>query len=227
MNQYLAKQFSGTLVQSQIDATQAEYAKADSMLSYWHDLTIDTADENDLVSIGYLVGYPWPTAPTGTLDANAFKFGASGSYPTVSTIGLSTIGSLVGGILTSSLPSVNNKVPITVYRQLLKAIAFAKWNGLSYETIDAIAASFGTLNYSYTSFAANKFTFGTSASYPTFNTTTSLGYGRLQSTNAGYFPDSDIYITYLTPITSANIWVCQETFNAITTSPRVFVSNGV
>jgi len=226
-NQYLAKQFSGELAQDVINTVQSEYEKSDSMLQYWHDLSIDSSDEVDITSIGYLVGFNWPTAPTGTLDSNAFRVGGSATYPTSSGIGLSGIGLDTGGLLSSSLPSINNKVPIAVYRQLLKAIAYAKTHGLSMSTIDLIASSFGTLNYSYTSFMSSLFTLGSSASYPTSNTTTSLNYGRLQSVSPSYFPDSDIHIVYLTPITSANLWVCQEIFNSLTTSPKIFVSNGV
>jgi hypothetical protein len=231
-NQYLAKQFSGELAQDVINQVQIEYEKSNPLTDYWDALSIQTASDDDLNSIGYIVGYPWPTAPGGTLDSNSFRLSSSAAYPEMSSIGLSGVGLMTGGILSSALPSPNNKVPNTIYRQLLTAIAYAKWHGLSWTTVDAIAASFGTLNYTYINNSYYQFTLGAAATYPLIDTIhgiSGIGLstgGRFSSTNPSYYPDSDIRIAYITPITAANLWICQQIFSAICTAPKVTAQNG-
>jgi hypothetical protein len=232
MNQYLAKQFSGELAQDTINTIQTEYQKSQPLINYWTGLSIATASDTDLDSIGYIVGYPWPTAPGGTLDSNSFRLSSASAYPEASTIGLSGISTMTGGILSSALPSPNNKVPNTIYRQLLVAIAYAKWHGLSWTTIDAIASSFGSLDYIYINSSYYQFTLGDASLYPETDTVHGLSGigistgGRLGSVNPSYYPDSDITIAYTTPITAANLWICQQIFAAICTAPKVTAQNG-
>lgn len=232
MNEYLAAQFSGELVQDTINTIQSQYELSQPILDYWESLSIEAASDDDLTSIGYIVGVPWPTAPDGTLDSNSFRLGEASSYPTFSIIGLSGVGLLSGGLLSSALPSPNNKVPSPVYRKILLAIAYAKWHGLSWTTIDAIASSFGTTDYVYRNSSYNQFTLGTSATYPIIDNAKGLSGvgmsigGRFQSIHPDWYPVSDITIAFITPLSNANLWICQQIFQSICTAPQVFILNG-
>lgn len=233
-NQYLAKQFSGQLVQDVINQVQIEFEKSLPLSSYWNTMSIENADNATLDAIGYLVGIDWPTSPTGALGDTAFIFGSSASYPTTSSRGYSAIGSLSGGTLSSSLPVPGNKVPASVYKKLLIGVAYAKYHGLSWSTIDIIASSFGTLNYVLINSSFNKLLFGSSANYPDYtapeHSLSAIGSstgGRLISSTQGLAPDSDITIIYNTPISTSYLWICQQIFLSICTAPKVTAKNGV
>jgi len=229
---YLAKQLSGPLAQGTMQTVEDQYALSDPIISYWYGLNIDNAASAELTAIGYLVGLPWPSAPLGTFDTNSFIIGTSASYPQSSYRGLSGVGLLTGGPLASDATSTAGLMPITSYRILLKAFAYLKWYGLSWVSIDKIAASFGTLNYAYRPGNYNQFTLGTSATYPVTDTAHGLSGvglttgGFLSSTDPSYFPDSDIIISYITPLSLANLWIIQALFKAVCTAPQVFVRNG-
>lgn len=223
---YLAKQFSGPLAQAAIDTVKAQYALSDPMIDYWHGLSIDTAAAPELTAIGYLVGLPWPATFTDTMTTNCMILGASASYPTASTVGLGK------GVLWSNNLATAAPIPIDNYRQLLKAYAYLKWYGLTWKSIDAIAASFGNLSYSFSSTISNAFTLGSSGSYPTasalgLSTYTGSSGGALTSSDPGYFPDSDIIISYSTPLSLGDIYLLQTLFAAVCTAPKVTVRNGV
>lgn len=231
---YLAKQFSGTLAQNTINAVLNQYQQSDPLLDYWYNLSIDTADVDELKMIGYLVGYLWPTSPSGTFDDRVFTLGSAASYPTIDTNhGLSGIDSISGGLLSTNSTSVGQLIPIEIYRSLLKAIAYAKYYGLSYQSIDNIVKSFGNLNYVYVTPYVLTFQFGAFADYP--QTDSAHGFGGIGLTTGGLFtsvstdlyPDSDITIAFTSFLSTSNLWVLQQVFTALCTSPQVFVKNGV
>jgi len=230
-NTYFPSQISGSLASNFMDTILSQYTPSDPMLTYWYNLSIDTASSNELVAIGYLVGLPWPSAPDNTYITNAFKTGSASSYPADGTInGLSGIGLSTGGYLTSAIPSPNNLIPIQSYRNLLKAYAHAKWYGMSLGTIDAIVASFGNSQYVF----LHNFTLGAAADYPVTDLLLGLSGvglitgGRLSSTTGSTFIASgtDITISYITQVTTAELWAIQNLFNQICTSPQVFVVQG-
>lgn len=230
---FLAKQLSGPLAQGTISALENFYSYSDAILSYWYGLSISTASDADLTSIGYLVGLPWPSAPSGTFSNNSFTLGSALSYPTIDAVhGFSGVSVSTGGYLSSALPSSNNLVPDPVYRHLLAAVAIIRWSGISWSTIDLIASSFGILNYIYKLPQYYTFQLGSAATYPTVSTTHGLSGvglttgGRLTSVNPSYYPDSDITIAYITPLSNGYLWVAQQVFSSICTSPQVFVQNG-
>ena len=231
---YLFQQFSGPLAQGTIDTVLAQYQLADDILSYWYGLSISSASAAELTAIGYLVGLPWPTAPDDTFSDRVFTLGTSATFPLLDpSLGLSDIGVDTGGYLTSSLPSSNNLVPIQVYRQLLVAVAIAKYQGLSYATIDLIVSSFGNLDYMYISPSFLGFTFGSAADYPqssTMNGFSGVGLttgGLLSSDDPSLFPDSDVTVAFTTFLSSSSLWVLREVFLSVCTAPQVFIRNGI
>ncbi len=226
MSDYLAKQLSGPLAQGTIDTVLAQYTPSDEILQYWYGLSIDTAADAELEAIGYLVGLPWPAAPAGTLDDNSFILGSAALYPTASPLGLSGVGLLTGGVLGSDGASEAGLIPSSAYRIILVAYAYLKWNGLNWRTIDAIAASFGELDYVFTDYEGTALTLGSSSTYPEYSALLGLSTGRLSSTSSA-FPDSDIIINYLTPISLANLWIINLIFDSVCTAPKVTARNGV
>jgi len=231
-NTYLAQQLSGPLAQGVINTVQAQYALSDPIINYWYGLNIDNAASNELAGIGYLVGLPWPSSITTTQATNSMILGISAGYPLASGQGLSSVGSLSGGILWSNGYASAGLLDITSYRILLKAYAYLKWYGLSWVSIDKVASVFGNLSYTFSPTIANKFTLGFSAGYPVTDTSHGLSTytgstgGGLTSSNPGYFPDSDIIISYSTPLTLGNLYVLQTLFAAVCTAPKVSVRNG-
>ena len=229
---YLAKQLSGPLAQATISTVQAQYALSDPIISYWYGLSIDTSSDADLVGIGYLVGLPWPSAPSGYFSSVSFLLGSASLYPKASPTGLSGTSLPQGGILASDSSGSTVLIPSGSYKILLKAYAYMKYYGLNWVSIDKIASSFGTLNYSYRASNANQLTLGTSASYPTVDTLHGLSGisvttgGYLSSVNPSYFPASDIIISYATPISLASLWILQSLFSNVCTAPQIFVRNG-
>lgn len=143
-NEYLWTQLSGPLAQSLIDAIEACESEVDSILEYFYGLSIDTADTNELVFIGLIIGVPWPTAPAGTFDDSVLIFGESGSLGTVidPNQGLGDLETGRGGLWRGTSDIAVQKMPIAKYRLLLKAIAKLKWGRLSFSTMDEVIAVF-------------------------------------------------------------------------------------
>lgn len=233
LNQYLAPQFSGELCQDVINTIQAEYQKSDGLIEYWSGLSLQTADENDLMAAGYIVGYPWPSASASTFASNAFALSSASSFPESSSIGLSAAdGSESGGVLTSASGSpTDGLIPIDVYRLLLDRVAYLKFNGLTWKSIDNLASSFGT--YELIIPQERYFLFGTASAFPVTSPAHGFGGvglttgGLFSSVNPSYYPDSDISIGFSPSITVANLWILQSIFLAACTAPQVFVQNGV
>jgi len=149
-NEYLWSQLSGPLAQSLIDSIEVCESDIDSIFEYFYGLSIDTAEENELVFIGLIIGVPWPTAPAGTFDDSVLIFGESGSLGTVidPNQGLGDIEAGRGGLWRGTSDVSTQKMPIGKYRLLLKAIARLKWGRLSFATMDEVIAVF-SYNYVY------------------------------------------------------------------------------
>jgi hypothetical protein len=198
-------------------------------------LSIASAEATELSTIGGIIGYPWPTAPTGTFDSNNFIFGAAASFPTISGLngfaGVSSPGT--GGLFSSATPAVGNLIPIAFYRLLLTQVAFLKYNGLSMTIIDQICHVFGQ---SYTIQQAgstnNWFMLGDAADFPNSSSAHGLsGVTPPYDTQGGKlfgvgFNDSDIVVEFQTQIGAGYLYILQQLFNRFCVSPQVFVSQG-
>lgn len=209
---------NGPVATDYVQSMQAELGFAPSginpskhyaIMEYFYSLSIDTANSfgilgsGELASIGYLVGYPWPSV-FGADFGNNFQFISQASFPgTNPYIGFSdaTLG-ITYGVFTSALPSQSGVyVSIPVYRQLLKFIASIKWNGFSIPATDKLIA--GILDF---------------LGLPLHN-----GYTIL------YVSNNDININF--NLANDNIgvgwlYVLQLAFNRVTTVPQVSLSIG-
>lgn len=222
-----------------MESVQDEIDLRDPVIAYLAQLSIATAGATELATIGGIIGYPWPLAPTGTFDSNNFIFGSSGSFPTIS--GMNGFGSVddpsVGGQFVSATPAVGNLIPISFYRLLLTQVAILKAQGLSYTVIDSICQVFGPLyTFGNPSLVGNFLQLGAAASFPTLSTTNGLSGasppylgsegGVFSSAVPGAIPDSDIYVTFQTNIGPGYLWLIQNLFARFCTAPQVFVIQG-
>lgn len=231
----LAFQFSGPYTQALVSAVQQEIDLRDPDIAYLFSLSLASAGPTELATIGGIIGYPWPTSPTGTFSDNNFIFGAAASFPTISGLngfaGVDSPG--VGGLFSSATPSVGNLIPIAFYRLLLAQVAFLKYNGLSMTIIDQICHVFGQ-NYTIQQAGSVNtwFMLGAAADFPNSSSTHGLAGvtppfdvegGKLFGTG---FNDSDIIVEFQTQIGAGYLYIIQQLFNRFCTSPQVFVSQG-
>ena len=159
MAQNLHRQLSGPYSDALIFGGNAELNVNDGALTFWRNLSIDSADDARLLQIGYLVGYPWPSAPAGSFDTNNLEFsndptGAS-PPPVDNNKGLgTTLNPAIGGIFQDATVGIGNYIPAAMYRSLLRAVAQIKYNGLSLSRICSLLAFFS--NSFAISYDANK-----------------------------------------------------------------------
>lgn len=238
-DQNLAYQFSGPYSQGLMLSIQEEIDLNDPAIQYLLTLSIETAGATELATIGGIIGYPWPSAPTGTFDDNNFFFGSAGLYPQDSVLngfsGVDMPG--VGGQFVSATPEVGNVIPIAFYRLLLTQVAVLKFGGLSYTVLDAICHVFGEL-YTFGNPVGDDMLLqlGDAASFPTLSTAHGLSGvnppyenaqgGLFDSAIPGGIQDSDIYVTFWTQIGAGYLWLIQALFDRFCTSPRVFAIQG-
>ena len=234
-DQDLAFQFSGPYAQSLITAVQQEIDIRTPDIAYLFGLSIASAGPTELATIGGIVGYPWPTAPTGTFDSNNFLFGSAAGFPTISGLngfaGVNSPG--IGGLFSSATPAVGNLIPIGFYRLLLTQVAILKFNGLSMTVIDQICHVFGQ---SYTILQAgssnNWFQLGAAADFPNSSAAHGLsGVSPPFNTEGGKlfgvgFNDSDIQVVFQTQIGAGYLFILQQLFDRFCVAPQVFVSQG-
>ncbi len=150
LNEFLWSQLSGPLAQSIIDAIEYCDTDINPIVNYFLNLSIDTANEEELIIIGLLIGVPWPTAPMGTFDDSVFVFGEPGLSEMVIdfTRGFGDTETGRGGVFRESSYVSSQKMPISKYRMLLKAISKLKWGSLSFTVMDEVISVF-SLNYIY------------------------------------------------------------------------------
>ena len=227
----IAAQFSGPYAQTLMQAVDQIIAERAPELIYLKQLSIATADSPELDTIGGIVGYPWPNAPTGIFDANIFEFTTGSGVVINPLIGFGGVGQDIGGIFTSATPAIGNLIPIAFYRLLLTQVAFLKSHGLTFQAIDQICFVFGS-DYLIDTVSANEFLLGANATFPTIDPVHGLsGVNPPYNTEGGQLGgvnliDSDIIVTFITQIGAGNLFLIQSIFDRFTTSPRVFVSQG-
>ena len=147
-NAYYPKQMTGPVISANGQAVNAEFAKAEEIEKYLHDLSIDTADEMELENIGRIIGYLRPLVPEGFNSENILLIGTL-PLEQDQEIGLSTLDSQVGGQLSSIIGTDSNFMSLGVYRKFLKSMAILKRYGITLQSVDKIAATVNT-NYSIT-----------------------------------------------------------------------------
>jgi len=230
MNEFLANQFSGVLVQDVANAILNQYLVDRPLLTYMHDLSIDTASREQLINIGYLVGLPWPTVPAGYLNDNGFLLGSYLLFPeTDPDHGVGALDGSSGGHLGSVYNNVGDLIPIGLYRLILKAYAILKNENITIHSIDVCCAAIGE-GY-FIQIPRIFFEFGDSATYPVEDP--ERGFGGVGLSTGGPFAStdgstaSDIYIVFPSNTPAMNVYVLQTIFNMICTAPRVFLAKQV
>jgi hypothetical protein len=155
MSSYLNYHFSGDIVLSTQTGVEDSYLATKTLSDYLLNLDIDNSLEKEIENIGLWIGYPRPYVPDELLVDNAFLFYDVASYPTISTLhGFSSLADpLTGGRLISLLESAS-KLPLDIYRPLLKVMAFIKRNGWTLYSLDKMLFTSG-VNYVITWEASN------------------------------------------------------------------------
>ena len=139
-SKYYARQMNGPILSANAEALDQELNDAKAIEHYLYNLSIDTARETELENIGRIIGYLRPLVPEGFDSENVLLFG---SLPLTQDedIGLGTVGSQVGGQLSTIQTSDTNYMSLGVYRKFLKAMAELKRYGVTIKAIDFIASS--------------------------------------------------------------------------------------
>lgn len=139
-SKYYARQMNGPILSANAEALDQELNDAKAIEHYLATLSIDTARETELENIGRIIGYLRPLVPEGFDSENVLLFG---SLPLTQDedIGLGTVGSSVGGQLSTIQTSDTNYMSLGVYRKFLKAMAELKRYGITIKSIDFIASS--------------------------------------------------------------------------------------
>ena len=135
---YLPKQMNGPVINAIMAGLDLELESADKIEKYLHDLSIITAQEDELESIGCLVGYPRPLVPVGFSGDNVLILTSLPHFQD-SSIGLSEVGSEIGGRFTSTRTSDTDYMDLGLYRSLLDKVAYIKRYGVTLYSIDQIA----------------------------------------------------------------------------------------
>lgn len=139
-NRLYPSQMNGPVISANGEAVNEGFNDAEQIIKYLHDLSIDTADETELESIGHLVGYPRPIVPEGFNSENVLLLGPV-PVETDYEIGLASVQNMTGGELSSIVKSETNYMSLGNYRKFLKGMAYLKRYGITLKVIDQIASS--------------------------------------------------------------------------------------
>lgn len=144
-SKYYARQMNGPVLSANAAALELELADAKAIEHYLYTLSIDTAKETELENIGRIIGYLRPLVPEGFDSENVLLLG---NLPLVqdAEIGLATVGSQIGGQLSTIQLSDTNYMSLGLYRKFLKAMAELKRYGITLKSVDFIAS---TISHDY------------------------------------------------------------------------------
>lgn len=143
---YYPKQMNGQVLSANGSAVNAEFADAEYIQDYLHNLSIDTARETELENIGRIIGYLRPLVPEGFNAENILLLGTL-PLEQDEAIGLATVGVNIGGELSSIVATDTNFMGEATYRKFLKAMAVLKRYGVTLVSVDKIAS---TISQDYT-----------------------------------------------------------------------------
>lgn len=136
----LPRQMNGPVINSFMQALGEELNPADQINAYLYGMSLETAQEQALESIGKIIGYPRPLMPAGFVDETKFLFGSLPLSENDFVNGFSQINTMLGGELAgvSDLTTIYMSLPM--YRRALRIMARIKANGITLENIDNIAS---------------------------------------------------------------------------------------
>jgi|WetSurMetagenome_2_1015567.scaffolds.fasta_scaffold71517_2 hypothetical protein len=160
---YLNYHFSGTIVETTQLRIEDSYLATRELTDYLYNLTIDNSVEKECENIGKWIGYPRPYIPNELLIDNAFLFFKILDLPELPPYpldfpfdfsqwiesvlhGFSSLAHpLTGGRLISLVENAS-KLPLDIYKALLKVLAIIKWSGWTLYTLDKMLFIAG-INY--------------------------------------------------------------------------------
>ena len=139
VNRYYPAQINGSVISAFGAAINDEFAEAELIQNYLYKLSIDTADEKELESIGRIIGYIRPLVPEGFNAENILLLGTL-PLETDLSIGLSTVGDNLGGQLSTISYTDTDFMDLGIYRKFLKSIAVLKRFGITLASVDKIVS---------------------------------------------------------------------------------------
>ena len=139
-NNFYPAQMNGPVISAYGKALKDELSDADSIEEYLSGLSIQTASETELENIGRIVGYPRPLVPEAFAGENLLVLGSE-PLTQDQQIGLSRIGSALGGELTAIAKGQANYMNLGVYRKFLDKVALLKRYGVTIQSVSKIAAT--------------------------------------------------------------------------------------
>lgn len=139
VNRYYPAQMNGSVISAFGAAINGEFAEAEAIQHYLYQLSIDTADEKELESIGRIIGYIRPLVPEGFNAENILLLGTL-PLETDLSIGLSTVGENLGGQLSTISYTDTGFMDLGIYRKFLKSIAVLKRFGITLASVDTIVS---------------------------------------------------------------------------------------
>ena len=139
VNRYYPAQINGSVISAFGAAINDEFAEAELIQNYLYKLSIDTADEKELESIGRIIGYIRPLVPEGFSAENILLLGTL-PLETDLSIGLSTVGDNLGGQLSTISYTDTYFMDLGIYRKFLKSIAVLKRFGITLASVDKIVS---------------------------------------------------------------------------------------
>lgn len=142
-NKHYPKQMNGPVISANGIAFDDRFVDAQAIEDYLYGLSIATAKETELENIGRLIGYPRPIVPEGFNQENLFIFSTVPMTPD-ELHGFSTVGSEVGGVFSTIVPSETSYMDLELYRSLLRKVAFIKRYGVTLYAVDQIAKTITT-----------------------------------------------------------------------------------
>ena len=135
----LPRQMNGPVINSFMQALGENLGPADEIDSYLYGMSIATAQEKELESIGKIIGYPRPLMPAGLIDESTFVLGTLPLEQDAQK-GLASVDTMIGGELVGVNDLVSVYMPLPTYRRALIIMARIKAYGLTLENIDKIAS---------------------------------------------------------------------------------------
>lgn len=135
---YLPKQMNGPVVNAVLAAMDERLKKADIIEDYLYKMSILTAQETELESIGCIIGYPRPLVPVGFSQENVLILSELPLYQDIQN-GLAAVGSEVGGRFISTKKTASDYMELGLYRNFLDKVAYIKRYGITLYAVDQIA----------------------------------------------------------------------------------------
>lgn len=143
---YLPKQMNGPVVNAVLTAMDERLRNADIIEDYLYRMSILTAQETELESIGCIIGYPRPIVPVGFSQENVLILSELPQYQDLQN-GLASSGSEVGGRFSSTRKTASDYMDLGLYRNFLDKVAYIKRYGITLYAVDQIA---GLIDSKYT-----------------------------------------------------------------------------